>query len=128
MRYVRVYTAGKGDSKFEDLEIKGVSTHIVAGVPPLLVSSPLPVGALLFVEQPKDAADWEAHVAPRQQWVIIPSGRVEVTTTDGNRREFHPGAVLFFEDTTGAGHLATPLTDDLCFVMIPVAASVSTAA
>jgi hypothetical protein len=128
MRYVRVSTAGDGSSKFEDLELKGVATHIVAGVPPLLVSNPLPVGALLFVEQPKDATDWEAHVAPRQQWVILLSGRVEVTTSDGKRREFHPGAVLLFEDTTGTGHLATPLTDDVCFVMIPVAASGSTAA
>src|SRR5689334_17250188 len=105
MRYVRVYTAGDGGSAFEDLEMKGVATHVAAGVPPLLVSGPLPVSALLFVAQPKATTVWEAHVVPRQQWVILLSGQMAVTVSDGDRREFHPGAVLLFEDTTGKGHL-----------------------
>jgi hypothetical protein len=128
MRYVRVFTAGDGSSKFEDLEMKGVATRIVAGMPPLLISSPLPVGALLFVEPPEAATGWEAHVAPRPHWVILLSGRVEVVTSDGERREFHPGAVALFEDTTGKGHLATPLTDDVRWAMMPVAASGATGA
>jgi uncharacterized cupin superfamily protein len=47
------------------------------------------------------------------------TGRVAITVTDGERREFGPGDVLLAEDTTGAGHLSTPLTDDVTFVMIP---------
>src|SRR5262245_10756927 len=115
MRYVRIYTAADGGSKFEDLEINGVVTHIVAGMPPLLGSSPFQVGALRFVEQSNDATDCQAHVAPQRQWVVLLSGRVEVTTSDGKRREFHPGALALFEDTTGKGHLATPLTPDVSF-------------
>jgi uncharacterized cupin superfamily protein len=120
VRYVRIYSAEDGGSRFEDIEVQGEPTHIVDGVPPLLVSGPFPVHAALFVAQPKDATDWRAHVSPRRQWAILLSGRVAVTTTDGERREFGPGDVILAEDTTGQGHLSTPLTADVTFVMLPV--------
>jgi len=44
-----------------------------------------------------------------------------VTTSDGEQREFGPGDVILAEDTVGKGHLTTPTTDDLSFVMIEVA-------
>ena len=46
---------------------------------------------------------------------------MEVTVTNGERREFGPGDALLVEDTTGKGHLSTPLTDNLAFVAIPTA-------
>jgi hypothetical protein len=39
--------------------------------------------------------------------------------SDGERREFGPGTILLAEDTEGEGHVSTPLTEDLVFVMIP---------
>jgi len=75
----------------------------------------------MFVEQPKEASDWTAHVAPRKQWLIGISGRVAITTSDGQCREVGPGDVILAEDTTGRGHLSTPLTADVRFAMIPVA-------
>jgi hypothetical protein len=41
-----------------------------------------------------------------------------VTTSNGERREFGPGDALLVEDTTGAGHLSTPLTDNVTFIAI----------
>ncbi len=82
----------------------------------LTVRSQLPVW---FVEQTPDSADWDHHVAPRRQWVICMRGRASVTATNGDVREFGPGDVLLAEDTTGRGHLSTPLTEDFAFVMIP---------
>jgi hypothetical protein len=73
----------------------------------------------MFVEQPKEASDWEANVAPRKQWLIGISGRVAITTSDGQCREVGPSDVILAEDTTGRGHLSTPLTADVRFAMIP---------
>lgn len=89
-------------------------------MPPLLLSGPFPVEAITFVEQPANAPDWERHVAPRRQWVVVLRGRAAVTVSGGERREFGPGDVLLYEDTTGEGHLATPLSEDLSFAMIPL--------
>ncbi|HCT78762.1 MAG TPA: hypothetical protein DGT23_19815 [Micromonosporaceae bacterium] len=88
-------------------------------MPPLLLSGPFPGQGITFVEQPADAEDWEPHVAPRRQWVVVLTGRAAVTVSTGERREVGPGDVLLFEDTSGEGHVSTPLTRDLSFAMIP---------
>ena len=121
MRYLRIYAEDDGASRFEDVELEGTLTHIVDGVPPLLVSGSFACNEITFVEQPKDALDWEAHVAPRRQWIIVISGRVAITTTDGKCRELGPGDVILLEDTAGRGHLTKPLTVDFQFAMIPSA-------
>jgi hypothetical protein len=120
MRYVRLFAEESGASRFEDVSVEGSPRHVVAGVPPLLLSGPFPVSEVVFVEQPSDAPDWEARVAPRRQWIIILCGRGAITTTDGERREFGPGDVILAEDTTGRGRVSTPLTADLSFAMIPL--------
>ena len=124
MRYVRLYATSDGGSKFEDVEVVGQPSHVVDGVPPLILSPPFPVSALVFVEMPKEAVDFHpdvAHVAPRRQWVIVLSGQAEVTASNGDRRQFGPGDAVLVEDTVGQGHVTTPLTPDLRIVMIPVA-------
>ena len=113
--------SAEGATRFEDVELEGTMTHIVDGVPPLLMSGPFECSEITFVEQPKDAAAWEVHVAPRKQWLIVICGRVGITTTDGKCREVGPGEVILLEDTAGRGHLTTPLTVDFRFAMIPSA-------
>jgi len=120
MRYVRVFADENGRSAFEDVEVEGTPTVTVEGVPPLLVSGPFPASAMLVVEQPPDGTpEWEPHVAPRAQWLVVLTGRAAVTVSNGERREFGPGTLLSFEDTEGEGHVSTPLTDDLSFAMFP---------
>ena len=120
MRYVRVFADDNGKSGFEDVEVRGTPTVTVEGVPPLLVSGPFPASEMLVVEQPSGGTpEWELHVAPRKQWLVVLTGRAAVTVSNGERREFGPGALLSFEDTEGEGHMSTPLTDDLSFAMFP---------
>jgi hypothetical protein len=120
MQCLRIYAEDDGTSRFEDVELKRKMTHIVDGVPPLLVSGPFACSEITFVEQPRGSVGWEAHVAPRKQWVIVISGRVAIKTSDGSCREVGPGEVILAEDTAGRGHLATPLTTDFRFAMIPI--------
>jgi quercetin dioxygenase-like cupin family protein len=121
MRYVRLFADAEGRSHFEDSETNPETKHVVDGVPPLLLSGPFPVSEMTIAEQPKDAPSWEPHVAPRRQWLIVMSGRVAVSVSDGERREFEAGDLLLAEDTAGEGHLSVPLTDNFAFAMIPVA-------
>ena len=118
MRYLRIFAEDDGASRFEDVELDGTMTYIVDGVPPLLLSGPFECSEITFVKQPKDTVDWEAHVAPRKQGIIVLSGRVAFTTTDGKCREVGPGEVILVEDTAGRGHLSTPLDVDFRFAMI----------
>ena len=51
---------------------------------------------------PGGALAW--HTAPRRQYVITLSGRLEFTTRGGETFSLAPGDVLLAEDTTGGGH------------------------
>ena len=46
--------------------------------------------------------DW--HPAPRRQFVIILSGRLEIGLGDGTKQVFGAGDARLVEDTTGKGH------------------------
>jgi hypothetical protein len=82
------------------------------------VPGPYEATQILFVVQSGQAADWQHHVAPRRQWIIFQTGKMAITVPDGERREFGPGDALLVEDTTGAGQLSTPLTDNVAFVAL----------
>ena len=118
MRYVHLRTADNGDSEFVESELPGKDRHVIDGVPPLKIAGPYDVSRIEFVQSTAAVADWQHHVAPRSQWLLILSGQVAITVTNGERREFGPGDVILIEDTTGTGHLSTPLTDDFTFAMI----------
>ena len=51
-----------------------------------------------------DGFDSERHPAPQKQWVIVLRGTLEVEVSDGERRRFRPGDLLFVADTRGIGH------------------------
>ena len=43
-----------------------------------------------------------------------------VLTSDAARREFGPGDVVLVEDTTGGGHVSTPMTSDFRIAVVPL--------
>ena len=120
MDYVRIHVDGQGRSHFEDVHAETTEQNIVDGVPPVVLTGPFPATAVVFVELTPGGPEWEPHVAPRRQWVICLRGRVAITVSDGDRREFGAGEPILVEDVTGEGHTSTPLTDDFAFAMIPV--------
>ncbi len=117
LTYVHVYADGAGISHFRDehfdftrgrdgnssihaLEAKGGATLLR-----------LKVGAV---------EDW--HNAPRAWYLIVLQGKSEVTTSDGQVRQFGPGAVVLLDDTTGKGHQTRVVGNaDHIAAVIPIA-------
>jgi len=63
--------------------------------------------------------DW--HPAPRKQYVMVLSGKLEVEAGDGESRAFTPGTVLLVTDVAGRGHRTRVLgTEDVFLVWVPV--------
>jgi hypothetical protein len=56
--------------------------------------------------------DW--HPAPRRQFVIILSGRLEIGLGDGTKHIFGPGDARLVEDTTGKGHTTATYGSEPC--------------
>jgi uncharacterized cupin superfamily protein len=97
IRVVRLVTGPDGQShvhdELVDLEASGHD----------LASGWQPASGVRFQETPAGGAlAW--HTAPRRQYVLTLTGRLEFTTRDGEVFEVGPGDVLLAEDTTGGGH------------------------
>ncbi len=119
VHYVRVEDDGNGGSRMVDVSLDQVEAVIATGVPPVMVSAPIPATGVVFVNAPDDLTDSEPHAAPRRQFVVVVSGVLECETTDGEVRRFGPGSVVLAADTEGAGHITRVPEPPARFLMIP---------
>ncbi|HSW66072.1 MAG TPA: hypothetical protein VLI54_02955 [Bacillota bacterium] len=108
-QYTKIVRTDDDGSKFEDATIDLVSQKIVEGVPPMRLGNLMSSAGALYLTSEK--FDSEAHPAPRQQWVVIIRGVLEVEVSNGEKRRFGPGDLLFVADTTGKGHITTAIGD-----------------
>jgi quercetin dioxygenase-like cupin family protein len=77
-------------------------------------------GATLLRLKAGAVEDW--HNAPRAWFLIVLQGASEVTTSDGQVRQFGPGSVVLLDDTTGKGHRTRAVGKiDHIAAVIPVA-------
>jgi hypothetical protein len=94
----RVYADEHGESHFADLDVplrdRGPIGHL---------SEEIPAKAVIF-RRNDPGYDYDWHVAPRRQFIVLLDGAIEIETSDGTRRTFRGGEVLLMEDTTGRGH------------------------
>lgn len=89
----RLYTGPDGKSHIEAIDLAKTPEW----------SSGLAASSITFREDPVGRfLDW--HPAPRRQFVIILSGRLEIGLGDGSTHIFGPGDARLVEDTTGQGH------------------------
>jgi hypothetical protein len=94
VRYTKVVSTHDGGSRFENVDVEMKTALAANGVPSLLLSAPVPVTSLAFLQQADGVGEWPLHPAPRRQFTIVLSGRAAIQTSDGVRREFGPGDVV----------------------------------
>jgi quercetin dioxygenase-like cupin family protein len=74
-----------------------------------------------FLTVPPAAIAHNWHPAPARQFVLLLKGELEGEVSDGERRAFAPGSIIFVEDTKGKGHKDHAVNDDeLLLALIPV--------
>jgi quercetin dioxygenase-like cupin family protein len=109
----RLYTGADGQSHIEAIDVERRPDWLKG----------LPTTQISFRVWPKgEFLDW--HPAPRRQFVIILSGRLEIGCGDGRTQVFGPGDARLVEDTTGKGHTTRVVGDEPCLTAtIPLAQS-----
>lgn len=113
MKVIRVYTGDDGESHFEDLDVPLNPTRYGA------VSDMVPVEGVMFRETPT-GGELDYHNAPRRQFVVNMTGKVEVECYDGSKRQLGPGGILLADDTTGRGHITRDLEGPRMSLFLPV--------
>ncbi|WP_299003497.1 cupin domain-containing protein [uncultured Shewanella sp.] len=59
--------------------------------------------------------DW--HPAPQAQFIFYLEGQVEITASDGTRKTFKAGDILFANDTQGKGHITHTLSQGRAIIV-----------
>jgi len=120
MKYTKIFTDGKGETHFDEMEIDLEFNQYAPPAPPFMVSELRPAVLYGFSRFPAGwVGDW--HPAPRRQFFLILSGEVECTVSDGESRVFGPGSVVLVEDTTGKGHVSRIVgSEDFMAAMIVI--------
>ena len=114
--YTTLYADSSGVSHFGDESLPWATVDS-SGTHRTALETVQQVSVVRFGEGVRQ--DW--HPAPRSQFIIVLEGVVEVVASDGERREFTPGSVLFVADTDGSGHQTNLLgQQDLVVVMMPI--------
>ena len=99
--FTRLYTGEDGRSHFEEIDLD-VGQFLWGELNPA-------TGIMFRKEDPGKFIDW--HPAPRRQFIVTLSGRVEIGLGDGTIRQFSKGDVMLAEDTTGHGHTTLVVGD-----------------
>lgn len=98
MNISRIYADNEGESHYQDIEIELVPSGPLGNM-----ADPIPVKSMILREN-LAGYDYDWHVAPRRQYIVMLEGHVEIQTSDGEIRTFAPGEIILVEDLTGKGH------------------------
>lgn len=80
-------------------------------------STPYPVSTLQFRDFDADSHfDW--HPAPQAQFIFYLEGRVDITASDGTKKTFKAGDILFANDTQGKGHITHTLSKGRAVIVV----------
>jgi hypothetical protein len=116
MKYTRIYADRKGESHFEDVEIRMKPGPANAGT----ISETIAAKGVMFRQSGEYFINW--HNAPRRQFVVNLTGTVEIVASDGEKRRLGPGSILLAEDLTGKGHTSRGLGgEERISLFIPLA-------
>lgn len=58
----------------------------------------------MILRENEPGYDYDWHVAPQRQYIVMLAGLVEIQVSDGESRTFGPGDIVQMEDVTGRGH------------------------
>ena len=109
MKLVNITAGADGESHVQQCALEysergGLATATQAAV------------SVSFVSR-RDGAFTDFHPAPRRQYMLYLTARVQLGLGDGSSVIMEPGDVLLAEDTTGHGHTSSVLAGGLCAVV-----------
>ena len=98
VRWTRVYADEDGESHFSDQDVALKDAGAIGHL-----SEAIPAKSVIFRKN-DPGYDYDWHIAPQRQFIVLLDGAIEIEVSDGTRRTFRGGDILLMEDTTGKGH------------------------
>ena len=120
MKVTRFHATADGGSRFQEVEIPITEPRPDQFGHTILQSNAWASPSIRFVELPV-GLDQSWHHAPARQIVVVLSGKIEVGTSDNQKRQCGAGQAFIADDLTGKGHLTRVLEGParVMFVQLP---------
>jgi quercetin dioxygenase-like cupin family protein len=103
MRYARLYADDAGETHFDQVALELNEADYRAPAPLMYVSHAYQANAIQFVKAPSGWTAERIH-PPKPQFLLGLEGKLEIRTSDGEKRTVGPGDLVLMEDTSGKGH------------------------
>lgn len=121
-RIVRLYAGHDGESHFEDIQVTLEPVEFAPPAPPVNLADLFDAASCSLVSASSEWDGGEPHPTPRRQLFAVLSGKMVVTASDGESRQFPEGSLLLLEDTTGEGHV-TRIVEDVVLLSVALGSS-----
>jgi quercetin dioxygenase-like cupin family protein len=120
MKFVRIGTSPDGGSQFSEFAVALPNQSRDPSGRTINRSDLIPASGVSLNELPEGLAV-NLHPAPRSQLVIVLSGTVEVETSNGEKRVFQAGDLVFADNVESRGHKTSTVGGpaQLLFVHLP---------
>lgn len=113
MQITRVYTGDDNESHFETIEVALAESRYGS------LSQLFAAEGVIFRSTPV-GGELDFHNAPRRQFVVTLSGKVEVEVGDGSKAQLSGGDILLADDLSGHGHITRDLEGPRRSLFIPL--------
>lgn len=103
MHVTEIYADDAGETHMRDGPVRLACRDFAPPSAPMGASAETPLTTSIFLELPP-GWDPHYHATPRRQLVVVLSGHLKITTTDGAHADFRAGDVFFLNDKGSKGH------------------------
>jgi len=104
LHYTELSVSKGSETQFVDRSRPIPTDDYAPPAPPVSLGILTEQSRVIVISFPKGLAYDVFHPAPRHQWAVIVSGRLELGVSDGETRVFNAGSVLNIKDTGSEGH------------------------
>lgn len=117
LSYVTLYSDDDGETHFMDEEWVMAEKEYAPPAPPVWVGPwEKATGTTVIAIPPGWFGDY--HAAPKYQWMLVMSGALEVIVSDGEKRTFETGAIVYVHDAGSKGHQTRSIGDEISVLMV----------
>ena len=117
LKYVKIYGDKERETHFQDMEVPLKYADFAPPAPPIAVSPhETATGTVAIGFPPGWFGDF--HPAPKNQWMMIMSGTLEIGVSDGEKRTLSAGTIAYVEEAGSKGHSTRVIGDEHSILMV----------